>query len=106
MKNSNIILAIIITALVISNLFFGYMLLKPKSRPDFRGFQEMQLTDEQITNVTTFFQNAQDLEEIKNYCTNNRMECFYYCRNINQNHEVCSQLMQRRSNSQQPQELN
>ena len=100
MKNTNTILTVVVIFLVISNLFFGYMLLKPKSPQDFRGgfdrgeFQQMQLTDEQIENVKIFFQNTANLDEIKTYCDNNRMECFYYCREINSNHEICSQLMQ------------
>jgi len=106
MKTSNTILIIIVIVLLASNLFFGYLLLKPRHGSDFRGFQQMQLTDEQIDNIKTFFQNTQDLNEIKTYCDTNRMECFYYCRNINPSHEICSQLMQGRPSSQEVQRLN
>ena len=106
MKNSNTILIVAVVILLISNLFFGYMLLKPKRGPDMRGFPQMQLTDEQIQEVTSFFNSTTDINEIKDYCDSNRMNCFYYCRSINPDHEICSQLMQGRPNSQQAQKLN
>jgi len=107
MKNNTLLIGIVIL-LLISNLFFGYMFFFHKSGPDFnRGnFQQMQLTDEQIQSVTSFFENTSDTNEITDYCNNNRMECFYYCRTINPDHEICSQLMQGRPNSQQTQRLN
>ncbi len=113
MKNTNTILIIAVVVLLMSNLFFGYMFFFHKNvpGPGFRGnFQQMQLTDEQIQSVTSFFENTPDINEITDHCNNNRMECFYYCRNINPNHEYCSQLMQGRPgsspDSQQVQRLN
>jgi hypothetical protein len=107
MKNSNTILIIIVGILLASNLFFGYMLFFHKSKLGFgKGFQNMQLTEEQINSVKNFFSSTADINEIKNYCDSKKMECFYYCRNINQNHEICSQLMPSRPDSQQTQRLN
>ena len=113
MKNTNTFIIVVLILLLISNLFFGYMFFFHKSGPDFnRGnFQQMQLTDEQIQSITSLFESTSDTNEITDYCNNNRMECFYYCREINPNHEYCSQLMQGRSNfqrqdSQQVQRLN
>jgi len=102
MKNTNTLLIIVVIFLLISNLFFGYMFFFHKSGPKFnRGdFSQMQLTDEQINNVKTFFESNTDINEITNYCEDNRMECFYYCREINSSHEYCSQLMQGRPPSQ------
>ena len=104
MKNKNVLLILLVVLLLMSNFFFGYMLLKPKYAPDFRrdfnrgDFQQMQLTDEQIQSVTSFFDSTTDTTKINNYCEQNRMECFYYCRNINTNNQYCSQLMQGRPN--------
>lgn len=108
MKNTNTLVIVVLILLVISNLFFGYMFFFHKNGPNFnRGdFPQMQLTDEQIQSVTSFFENTSDTNEITDYCNNNRMECFYYCRTINPDHEICSQLMQGRPNSQQTQRLN
>lgn len=110
MKNSNTLLIVAVIILLISNLFFGYMFFFHKSGPGFnRGnFPQMQLTDEQIQSVTSFFESTTDINEITDYCDNqeNRMLCFYYCRTINPDHEICSQLMQGRPNSQQTQRLN
>jgi len=97
MKNNNTLIIIIVVLLVASNLFFGYMFFfhNNRSGQGFRGnFQQMQLSDSQIQNVTSFFESTTDINEITDYCENNRMECFYYCRQINSNHEYCSQLMQ------------
>ncbi len=108
MKNTNTLVIVVLILLVISNLFFGYMFFFHNNQPNFnRGnFQQMQLTNEQIQSVTSFFENTLDTNEITDYCNNNRMECFYYCRTINPDHEICSQLMQGRPNSQQTQRLN
>lgn len=109
MKNTNTLLIVVVILLAISNLFFGYMFFFHKNTPNFiGGVQQMQiqLTDEQIQSVTSFFENTSDTNEITDYCNNNRMECFYYCRTINPDHEICSQLMQGRPNSQQTQRLN
>ena len=105
MKNSNTILIILIVVLIISNLFFGYMLFFHKNRPNFQG-QNMQLTDEQIQSVTSFFSSTTDTTKINDYCAQNRTECFYYCRQINPNNQFCSQLMQMRLGSSQTQRLN
>jgi hypothetical protein len=109
MKNSNTILIVAVIILLISNLFFGYMLFfhNNQGRLGPRGdFPQMQLTDEQIQEVTSFFNSTTDITEIKDYCDVNRMNCFYYCRTVNPDHEICSQLMQGRPNSQQAQKLN
>lgn len=99
-KNSNLILIVLVVVLLMSNLFFGYMLFFHKSRPNFQGFQNIQLTDEQKQSVTSFFSSTTDTTKMTDYCSQNRMECFYYCRNINPNNTFCSQLMQRRPDSQ------
>ncbi len=94
------ILIILVIALLASNIFFGYMFFFHKESPNFRGnFPQMELTGEQIQSVTSFFESTTNSEEITNYCNNNQMECFYYCRNINSDHEFCSQLMKMRPNS-------
>jgi hypothetical protein len=97
MKKNNTILIILVGILVISNLFFGYMLFFHRSRP--QGFQNVQLTDEQKQSVTSFFSSTTDTTKITDYCNQNRMECFYYCRTINPSNTFCSQLMQRRTGS-------
>lgn len=110
MKNNTLLIGAVIV-LLISNLFFGYMFFFHNKRPGagFRGdFPQMQLSDEQIQSVTSFFESTTDIDEITNYCNNqeNRMLCFYYCREINSAHAYCSQLMQGRPDSQNVQKLN
>jgi hypothetical protein len=110
MKNNTLLIGIVVL-LLISNLFFGYMFFFHNNRPGqgFRGdFSQMQLSDSQIQSITSFFESTTDINEITTYCDNqeNRMLCFYYCRQINSDHEYCSQLMQGRPDSQNVQKLN
>ena len=110
MKNNTLLIGIVVL-LLISNLFFGYMFFFNNNNPrqGVRGdFSQMQLSDEQINDVKNFFSSTTNINEITTYCGNqeNRMLCFYYCREINSNHEYCSQLTQRMPDSQQTQKLN
>lgn len=91
--------------LLISNLSFGYMLFFNKNNSLQRGFQNTQLTDTQKQSVTSFFESTTDTTEIDNYCKQNMIGCFYYCREINSANSFCSQ-MQKGSISQTAQRLN
>lgn len=114
MKNQNALLIGVVILLLMGNLFFGYMFFFQKNQfgSGTRGdFPQMQLTDKQISDVTAFFESTSNTEDIASYCENNRMGCFYYCREINSNHDYCSQLMQNMPDSsgpgsQQAQKLN
>jgi hypothetical protein len=99
MKKNNLILIILVGILLSSNLFFGYMLFFHKNGPG-QGFQDMQLTDAQKQAVTSFFNSTTDTAKITDYCNQNRMECFYYCRTINPSNSYCSELMKNRPISQ------
>jgi len=110
MKNNTLLIGVVVL-LLMSNLFFGYMFFfhNDDPRQGFKGdFSQMKLSDEQIQSVTSFFESTTNIGEITNYCENqeNRMLCFYYCRQINTNHEYCSQLTKGIPGSQQVQKLN
>ena len=98
MKSNTLLIGAVIV-LLISNLFFGYMFFFHNNRlgSGFKGnFPQMQLSDEQIQSITSFFESTTNIDDITSYCNNqeNRMLCFYYCREINSSHEYCYQLMQ------------
>lgn len=97
-KNSNVILIVLVGILLASNLFFGYMLFFHNNRPN---FQNMQITDAQKQSVTSFFDSTTDTTKLTDYCNQNRMECFYYCRTINPSNSFCSQLTSRRPTDSQ-----
>lgn len=99
----NLILIILVGILVMSNLFFGYMLFFHKNGPSRQGFQNMQITDAQKQAVTSFFDSTTNTAKITDYCNQNRMECFYYCRTINPSNSYCSELMKNRPISQSSQ---
>jgi hypothetical protein len=62
--------------------------------PGFNGTQppggNITLNESAINEVTRVFDNAGTTEEITEYCGGHVMECGYYCRNINLDHEFCS----------------
>lgn len=59
------------------------------------GFQmrNFQLNESQIAEVTNTFNNAGNISDIQSYCSQNRMSCFYYCRNVNPANSYCSGMM-------------
>jgi hypothetical protein len=106
MKTNTLLIGAVIV-LLIGDLFFGYMFFFHNNRPGsgFRGTgnsPQMQLSDGQKQSVTSFFESTTNIDEITSYCDNqeNRMLCFYYCSQVNPDHEYCSQLMQERPNFQ------
>lgn len=97
MKNSNNLLIVLVALLLLSNMFFGYMFFFHKPKPDFQGrMPQIQLSDDEINAIESFFNSNPSAEEITDYCNNNRMNCAYYCMNIDQNNDFCSQMMQQR----------
>jgi hypothetical protein len=65
---------------------------------DSDGFREQsenfQLDETKIAEIVSFFDSTSDMEEIGEYCSqeDKSMSCFYYCREINPSHEICSQI--------------
>lgn len=116
MKNKNIGIIIVVAVIVlIGGLFyFFYHSSNPVNSQsgrfgNGRGMRNFTLSQEQINNVTTFFGSNPSIIDINSYCSNNRMNCFYYCRIIDSNNDYCKTMMtmnrsgnfsyQRRNNS-------
>jgi len=61
-----------------------------------RGFPgrnaRFNLNESQINETTSFFNSNHTSGEIDSYCQQNRMNCVYYCKNINQNEEICKNM--------------
>jgi hypothetical protein len=66
-----------------------------------RNFQPPNETIQQ--EITSFFESSPSASEIEDYCGTNGMYCMYYCRNMNPNSKICSQIMNRSSGGQPPQ---
>jgi hypothetical protein len=93
---------ILIVVIVCVALAGGYFLIKNKhNRPDFnsmqnnefekKGFnQTLNLDEETKSQIISFFESNPDESAINNYCVNNPMYCFYYCKEINPSQEICS----------------
>jgi len=56
-----------------------------------RNFQ-FNLNESQINEINSFFSGNHTSREINSYCEQNRLNCMYYCRNINQNNEICKNM--------------
>jgi hypothetical protein len=56
----------------------------------FNGTKEINLSESQINEISSFFDSNPSTSDMENYCIDNRGYCFYYCRNINPNSDVCS----------------
>jgi len=55
--------------------------------------EQFQAIDESLKEETTsFFDSDPSLEEVKEFCSKNQGGCLYYCKEINSNHEICSEL--------------
>jgi hypothetical protein len=93
-KTLVIILASVIVVIIIIGAVIGFLYYKgffyPKGR--FRG-RNLQLNQSQIDDVTSFFSSNPGSDQIQSYCQENRENCFYYCRNINENMNYCEQMM-------------
>ncbi|MFA5856833.1 MAG: hypothetical protein WC867_05715 [Candidatus Pacearchaeota archaeon] len=90
--DKKLIIGIILIVLVIASLS-GYYILNKNKRFS-RGM--FQINEEDKQEVSAFFENNPTNEEINEYCNNNRQNCFYYCRNINQENLYCIELVNNR----------
>jgi len=86
-----IILLVILVVIGATSTYLYYKILFKSKHPGFER-RNFPINESQIKDVTSFFNATANLSEIKSYCNNNRVSCFYYCRSINQNHEICKEL--------------
>ncbi len=50
------------------------------------------LDENKINEVSAVFENAETSGNITEYCSIHRIECGYYCRNVNSENEYCNNL--------------
>jgi hypothetical protein len=56
------------------------------------GNFQPNLSESQIKELTSFFNENHTPEEVSSYCEQNMMNCFYYCKNMNQSKEICGNM--------------
>ena len=88
------IIIVVAALLIVIGTATGFAYYRGYSHNKDKRFQRgnFPINESQINELTSFFNNTTNLDEIKNYCNTNRVNCFYYCRNINPNHEICKDL--------------
>lgn len=88
------IIIVALTCLIIGG-FIGYFLHPSLNRNFMQRNNNFQLSEESKKEIISFFENTKDANEINNYCKEHIVDCAYYCREINPNHEACKNLPQR-----------
>ena len=70
----------------------GYIISNNFRSANFGMRGSFQISEETKSSIVSFFDAASDMNEVTSYCNQNRMYCSYYCREINPEHEICSQI--------------
>lgn len=94
MENKNKAAVWLITGIIIGLILGGiggFIISNNLYKRDFRG-GNLQISEETKNSIISFFESTSDTNEINSYCEQNRNYCFYYCREINPEHEICSQI--------------
>jgi hypothetical protein len=86
------VIVIVIVAVAVSALFLVRGLGPRRFFGDkfLRG--NITLDENKINEVSDVFENAETSGNITEYCNSHRIECGYYCRNVNPEHEYCNNL--------------
>lgn len=71
----------------------GYFIHNRINRNFMPGRGDFRIDDKTKNDITSFFNSTSDTNEINSYCEQNMANCFYYCRSINPNNEICNEIM-------------
>jgi hypothetical protein len=85
---------IIISALVVISAVAAVFIITGTGRP-WRGPWNpgrFQLDEAGISEVTGMFTDPGSAAFLPDYCTENRMNCMYYCVNVNPDNEYCREI--------------
>jgi len=63
-----------------------------KKAPNQERFTDFQIDENAKQEIISYFENN-GFNEINSYCEQNRKNCFYYCTEVNQEHEVCDGII-------------
>ena len=85
-----VIIVLVVVAAVVGYLYYSGFFNHRQGR--FPG-GNFQLSQSQIDDVTSFFNSNPSQTSMMTYCQQNRMNCLYYCRNINTANTNCAQMM-------------
>jgi hypothetical protein len=71
----------------------AYFIFEHSPRRDFRGGNFQPLNQTTQDKITSFFESSPSYSDIENYCKENPVYCMYYCREMNTQESVCSEIM-------------
>ncbi len=84
-----------IIGLVIGLVFgsiISYIIVNNFHRSNSPFLGNFQIDEQAKSGIISFFNSTTDMDKISSYCQENRMNCLYYCRNINPDHEICKNI--------------
>jgi hypothetical protein len=70
----------------------SYFIHNSTNRNFMQGRGNFQIDDKTKNEITSFFNSTSDINTIISYCGQNRVNCAYYCRNINPNSGICKEI--------------
>jgi len=107
MKKGIMILIIVIVVLIIAGGVFGYLYFtgafNNHSRFQNRNFQ---LNQSEIDKTNAFFDSSPSESDVTSFCNEYRADCFYYCRTVNPQSSICTQMMNFTRNGNYPRQGN
>ncbi len=91
---NKLIIGIIIGLIIGGTIgYFSHNLIS-KSTPKMNG-KEFEIDNQTKSEIMSFFNSSPSDSEVESYCQENRKNCVYYCTEINEEHEICSQIQSR-----------
>jgi gas vesicle protein len=91
-KTTNRLVVGLLIGLVLGGIA-GYIITNNFNKNNFQKGPNLQIDDNTKNKIASFFDSTSDINQINAYCEQNKAYCLYYCRNINQNHEICKELL-------------
>jgi len=99
-KKNNHFIAIVFVAVAIIGVVAYFIFAGRKAddhpRRPFGGNGDFAPDSGKINSTTEFFAGNPSVDQMKSYCGENAQYCFYYCRQVNPENELCGELNQTR----------
>jgi hypothetical protein len=90
-KEINFLIIGVVIGLIVGGAV-GYFYARNSMRGNFPNRGNFQVDENTQNEIISFFDSITDINQIRDYCNNNRQNCFYYCRSINSEHEICKEI--------------
>lgn len=88
------ILLLIGAGLILVVIGIAYFVIQTGSRQGeaFRGGGNFSIDEEKLNQTIDFFAGHPSTDDLRNYCEQNRMNCAYYCRQVDPQNGACEEF--------------